>query len=70
MAKTVLEHWGLKETGDFGNMVFNMIKVGLLSKTEEDSIEDFRDVFDFQETFANVLRDSVAKICDEYEKNS
>ena len=55
MVKTVLSHWGIKTTMDFGNIVFNMLENKLLSKTEEDSIEDFRDVYDFEATFGNVF---------------
>ena len=51
MARTVLEHWGIKVTGDFGNIVFNMVDAGVLGKTEEDSIDDFADVFDFKSAF-------------------
>lgn len=61
MSKTVLAHWGIKKTQDFGNIVFNMIDKKLLSKTEEDSIVDFKEVYDFEAVFANVLRDSVIK---------
>jgi len=61
MAKTVLTHWGITRTQDFGKIVFNMIDKKLLSKTEEDSITDFSDVYDFEVAFANVLRDSVIK---------
>jgi uncharacterized repeat protein (TIGR04138 family) len=57
MAKTVLTHWGITKTGDFGNIVFNMIQKKLLSKTETDSIEDFRDVFDFKVAFKHILKD-------------
>lgn len=57
MAMTVLAHWGIKKTDDFGNIVFNMIEKKLLSKTEEDSIEDFKDVYDFRFAFGNVLGD-------------
>jgi uncharacterized repeat protein (TIGR04138 family) len=61
MAKTVLKHWGITRTDDFGNIVFNMIGRGLLSKTEQDSIDDFKDVYDFDVVFGNILRDSVIK---------
>lgn len=61
MAKTVLKHWGIVKTDDFGNIVFNMIHKKLLSKTEEDSIDDFKGVYDFEVVFANILRDSVIK---------
>ena len=50
MAKAVFEHWGVKRTIDFGHIVFNLVNAKLLSKTEEDSINDFKDIFDFDET--------------------
>lgn len=49
MAKTVLQHWGIRNTQDFGEIVFNMIGMGLLRKTEEDSLDDFKDVYNFNE---------------------
>ncbi len=51
MSRTVLEHWGIKKTGDFGEIVFNMIEVGLLGKSEQDSKADFKDIYDFKEAF-------------------
>jgi uncharacterized repeat protein (TIGR04138 family) len=54
MAKTVLNHWGITKTEDFGNIVFNMIEKEILSKTKTDSIEDFKDVFDFQSAFKHI----------------
>lgn len=51
MTKMVFEYWGVKKTIDFGNIVFNMVNEGILSKTEEDKIEDFEDVYDFEELF-------------------
>ncbi|MEO0094338.1 MAG: Minf_1886 family protein [candidate division WOR-3 bacterium] len=51
LAKMVFEHWGVKKTIDFGNIVFNMVNEGILSKTDEDKIEDFVDVYDFEEVF-------------------
>lgn len=62
MAKTVPTHWGITKTQDFGNIVFNMIERNLLSKTESDTLGDFRDVYDFQAAFGNVLRDTVKDI--------
>lgn len=61
MAKTVLRHWGITKTRDFGNIVFNMVNENLLSKTASDSIDDFKDVYDFGSVFKNILRDSVIK---------
>ncbi len=51
MAKIVFEHWGVKATLDFGNIVINMVNEKVLSKTPEDSIDDFRDVYDFEDVF-------------------
>jgi uncharacterized repeat protein (TIGR04138 family) len=56
MARTVLESWGVYSTEDFGNIVFNMIGVKLLSKTEEDSIADFKSVYDFKEAFDHAVK--------------
>jgi len=48
---SVLQHWGLRETRDFGEIVFNLVESNLMSKTDNDSIEDFIDVYDFAEEF-------------------
>jgi len=53
MARAVLNSWGVRTTDDFGAIVFNLVDAGLLSKTEEDHIEDFHDVYDFDETFVD-----------------
>jgi uncharacterized repeat protein (TIGR04138 family) len=50
-AKTVLEHWNVRTTRDFGEIVFNLLEVGVLSKDETDSRQDFDDLFDFTEVF-------------------
>ncbi|MEM6930765.1 MAG: Minf_1886 family protein, partial [Myxococcota bacterium] len=51
LAKTVLHRWRVRETADFGRIVFAMIDAGLLSKTDEDSFDDFVNVYDFEEAF-------------------
>ena len=51
MAKTVLEHWSVCTTRDIGEIVFNLLEVGVLSKDEADSRNDFDDLFDFTEVF-------------------
>ncbi len=51
MVVTVLSYWGIRKTEDLGNMVFNLIGAGIFGKTEEDSIEDFKNVFNFDEAF-------------------
>jgi uncharacterized repeat protein (TIGR04138 family) len=47
MAKTVLNSWGIYKTGDFGEIVFNLIRIGHMRKTPSDRREDFDDVYDF-----------------------
>lgn len=51
LAPTVLAHWGVATTGDFGRIVFTLVEVGLLSTQEGDRPEDFDRVFDFLEAF-------------------
>jgi uncharacterized repeat protein (TIGR04138 family) len=58
---TVLEHWGVKSTEDFGNIVFNLVENRVLSKTEDDSIDEFRDGYDFGEAFDSGYRKQLAK---------
>jgi uncharacterized repeat protein (TIGR04138 family) len=51
MAIDVLHNWGIYRTADFGNLVYNLIGVSLLSASSEDRQDDFDDIFDFQEAF-------------------
>ena len=51
MVVTVFSYWGIRSCEDIGHMVFNLIGAGIFGKTEEDSIEDFKNVFDFHEVF-------------------
>jgi uncharacterized repeat protein (TIGR04138 family) len=51
MVMTVFDSWGIRSCEDFGHMVFNLIGAGIFGKTERDSIEDFKNVYDFEETF-------------------
>ncbi|QBG48585.1 hypothetical protein EGM51_14670 [Verrucomicrobia bacterium S94] len=51
VTKRVLSEWGIHECVDFGNIVFNLVDAGLLGKTDEDSIEDFMNGYDFHEAF-------------------
>lgn len=51
MVVTVFSYWGIHCCEDIGHMVFNLIGAGIFGKTEEDSIEDFKSVYDFNEAF-------------------
>jgi uncharacterized repeat protein (TIGR04138 family) len=61
MAKSVLGSWGVRTTGDFGNIVFNLIEIGRMKKTRHDRREDFDDVFDFDGAFRVDFRISPAE---------
>jgi len=56
LARTVLERWGVTETGHFGDLVFNMVDYGILGKTEDDRREDFEGLFDFDSAFSSPFR--------------
>jgi len=49
--RDVFMEWGIHSSIDFGYIVFNLVDAGLLSKQPTDSIEDFKDVFDFDSDF-------------------
>lgn len=51
LALLVLGQWNITKTADFGNMVFNLVETGLMSRSESDSPEDFANVYDFARTF-------------------
>ena len=56
LAQTVLRRWNITCTLDFGRIVFALIDAGRLQKTEHDSLEDFRNVFDFRTAFEDDYR--------------
>lgn len=51
LARSVLRHWNIEGTLDFGRIVFALIEAGQMQKTDDDTIEDFRDVYDFRAAF-------------------
>ena len=51
MVMTVFDSWGIHSCEDIGHMVFNLIGAGVFGKTDEDSIQDFKNVYDFQQAF-------------------
>ena len=61
MTLTVLAHWGIKSTEDLGNVVFNLVDNKILSKTEDDNIEKFKNGFDFEEAFDHGYRKDLHK---------
>ena len=51
LTRSVFSYWGIEETRDFGEIVFNLVAADLMSKTEQDQIEDFIDVYQFEDEF-------------------
>ena len=51
LAFTVFSEWGIHTTEDFGEIVFNLVDAGRLGKTESDSRDDFKQVYDFNDVF-------------------
>ena len=51
LAMLVLNSWGVKNTRDFGEIVFCLIKHKWMSAQPTDSIDDFDDVYDFKTVF-------------------
>ncbi|HVU65060.1 MAG TPA: Minf_1886 family protein [Phycisphaerales bacterium] len=51
LAGVVLDRWGVKRTDDFGTIVYALIDRKELRASTRDSIEDFKGVYDFAETF-------------------
>lgn len=51
MARQVLDYWGVAKTEDFGEIVFDMVALELLSVNPEDNIDDFAHGYDFEDAF-------------------
>jgi len=49
MAVNVFDQWGISRTRDIGVIVYDLIDEGILSKTEDDHLEDFENVFNLSE---------------------
>jgi uncharacterized repeat protein (TIGR04138 family) len=56
LAKSVLNEWGVRSTSDFGEIVFSLIDVGQMKKTESDRREDFDNIFDFDHGLRDAFR--------------
>ena len=56
LAAAVWRSWGVRETLDWGRIVFLLVENGMLNRQESDTIEDFGAGFDFDETFVRQYR--------------
>jgi uncharacterized repeat protein (TIGR04138 family) len=59
LAAPVWRAWGIHETMDWGRIVFLLVEAGLLNRQESDTIDDFRDGFDFDAWFVREYRPSL-----------
>ena len=56
LAVLVLNTWGVKNTRDFGEIVYSLIKHNWMSAQPTDSIDDFNDVYDFKTVFKDQFK--------------
>ncbi|HBE70025.1 MAG TPA: hypothetical protein DDW52_17910 [Planctomycetaceae bacterium] len=55
LARTVLNNWGVHSTSDFGEIVYNLIRIKHMKKSEHDRREDFNDCYDFENAFEPIF---------------
>lgn len=53
LAGRVWQTWGVKSTMDWGRIVFSLVEAELLNRQETDSIDDFKDGYDYQQAFVD-----------------
>ena len=51
MSRVVLEHWGVRNSADIGDVVFTLVDLGLLMSQSTDTRDEFVEVFDFDQAF-------------------
>jgi uncharacterized repeat protein (TIGR04138 family) len=51
MVLTVFHYWNVRSCEDLGYVVFNMIRKEILGKNDSDSLDQFRDGYNFHEAF-------------------
>lgn len=49
MARTVFHMWGIDSTDDIGRIVFNLVEANKMSKTDQDTLDDFHNIYDLDE---------------------
>jgi len=51
MVPTVFGYWNVRSCEDLGYIVFNMIRTEILGRNETDTLDEFRNGYDFSEAF-------------------
>ncbi len=64
LARTVLRRWNIHATEDFGRIVFALIDANLMRKTEQDCLDDFIGVYEFDEEFTEPAHTTAPAITD------
>lgn len=59
LAAPVWRAWGIRDTLDWGRIVFLLVEEGMLNRQDTDSIEDFRSGFDFEDAFVRSYRPAI-----------
>jgi uncharacterized repeat protein (TIGR04138 family) len=49
MARSVFDFWGIHSTEDFGHIVFELVELGKMRKTDRDRVSDFFSVYEFED---------------------
>jgi uncharacterized repeat protein (TIGR04138 family) len=62
LAPQIWRAWGIRETLDWGRIVFLLVEHEHLKRQDDDTIEDFRSGFDFDAGFAADYRDTLEKL--------
>ncbi len=57
MTLTVLTNWKIRRCEDFGSIVFRLVEANILRKTEGDSLDDFKNGYDFEEAFVKPFKE-------------
>ena len=56
MGPVVFRMWGIRSTDDFGEVIFNLIDAGLMTRTADESKADFHALFDLDEAILDGFR--------------
>ena len=62
LAKTVLEDWGITKCSEVGEVVFQLVSLGVLGKNEDDKIDDFEELWSFHEAFDSPFQPQAASV--------
>jgi uncharacterized repeat protein (TIGR04138 family) len=62
LAAHVWRSWGVRESLDWGRIVFLLVEHKMLKRQEGDKVEDFAENFDFDEVFEKNYRPQVPKL--------